>query len=111
MLEHLLAVAGEVLAIAQRRAQSVAVEQLLQQPLALDLRDGAQVVTVEVEQVERVVLDAALPSARERRLELGEVGAAVLDDDRFAVDDGLAGNAKAFATPANRLVQSSPFRV
>jgi hypothetical protein len=31
----------------QGRAQFVAGEQLLQQPLALDLRDGAQVVPVE----------------------------------------------------------------
>jgi hypothetical protein len=92
--EHLPAAAGEVLAVVQGRAQSVAVEQLLQQLLALDLRDGAQVVAVKIEQVEGIIFDAALPTRRQRRLELREVGAPVLDDDRLAVDDGLARNAE-----------------
>jgi hypothetical protein len=92
MCEHLGPVADEVLAVVQRRLQAVLVEQLLEEPLALDLRDGAQVVAVQVEQVEGVILDASLPAARQRRLELGEVGAAVLYADRLAVDDGLHGN-------------------
>jgi hypothetical protein len=84
VLEHLPTVACDVLAVVQGRPQFVAGEQLPQQPLALDLRDGAQVVPVEVEQVESVVLDAALLAAGERRLELGEGGAAVLDAARLS---------------------------
>ena len=51
----------------------------------------AQVGAAEIEQVESVALDAALPAARQRRLgarRSEEVGAAVLDDDHLAVDDG-----------------------
>jgi hypothetical protein len=46
------------------------IKQLLEEPLALNLWHRAQIVAVEVQQVEGVVLDAAPPAAPERRLSL-----------------------------------------
>jgi hypothetical protein len=101
-----------MIAIVQGRFQPLLIKQLFEQPLSFDLRHGAQVVAVEVQQVEGVVLDAALPAARQRRLKFGEVGSAVLDDDRLAVYDGrLAWGIDALVIAANRLVQSGPLRV
>jgi hypothetical protein len=92
-----------VLAVARRRLKLVPIEKLLQQPLALNLGNSAQVKAVEVEQVEGVVLDAALPAAGKRRLELGKVCAAVLDDCRLAVYDGLTGNIESPGDPREAL--------
>jgi hypothetical protein len=92
MLKHLLPVSGQMLAVAHGPFQLVPLDQLLQKPLALDLRDAPQVIAVQVQQVEGVEHQPVLVASCKFGLEFGEIGPAFMDDHYLSVDDGLAGN-------------------
>jgi hypothetical protein len=59
--------------------------------LAFDLRQLAEV-TVPPEKVEGVVDQSILSARGKFGLKFGEVGAAFMDDDYLAIDDGLTRN-------------------
>ena len=68
-------------------------------------------VAVPPEQVECVVDQPVLFARSEFGLELGEIGAALMDDHHFSVEDRLAGISNASAITEKRFVQSNPLRV
>src|SRR5204862_3328873 len=89
--QQLFALPGEMLGVAQRRIRA---DQRMQQALALAERDTAQVVAVEVHQVESEERDAGGGDARLAKphtpLQRAEAGAALrVERDDLAVDDGL----------------------
>ena len=92
MLEQSLPVARQMLAVKHRRLQLVGVEQLFQQLLALKLRALAQVFAVEPQKVKGAVQQTILAAAGEFSLQLGEAGAAFVDNDDLAINDRLTGN-------------------
>src|SRR3984885_1952448 len=93
VLEHLLSVAGQVLGIDDRMPDVVFPEQVGEHSLALHLRKSPEI-AVPPEQVECVVDQPVLSASSEFGLKFGEVGAALVDDDHFAVEDRLAGDVK-----------------
>jgi hypothetical protein len=90
MLKHLLAVAGQVLAVEHRHVDIILPHQVGQHLLAFDLGQLPQV-AISPEQVEGVVDQPILPARGEFGLEFGEVGPAFMDDDHLPINDGLAG--------------------
>ena len=86
-----------------------------EQLLAPDQRRSAQVVSVEIEAIERVVDEPVVASLAEIRLQERELGdAAFVLDHQFAIEQGVAQGQVASAAgtaPANFSVQSSPARV
>ena len=91
MLKHLLAVAGQVLAVEHRHVDIVLPHQVGQHLLAFDLGPLPQV-AISPEKVEGVVDQPILPARGEFGLEFGEVGPAFMDNDHLPINDGLAGD-------------------
>ena len=86
MPQHHLAVLLEMLAEAQRPVP--AIQQGRQPVLARDERHRAEILAVEVEEVEQVVTEAVAAAGREVGLQRRKVrGAAGALDDQFAVED------------------------
>lgn len=74
-------------------------DQILEQPLPLDLRLPAQISAAQPQKIEGEVEQAILIASAEIRLQLGEVRAALMDDDNLAVDDGLTFDIKGAGDP------------
>ena len=91
MPQHDLAVLVEMLAEAKRLGR--ALQQSGQPLLAGDERLGAEVLAVEVEQVEEIVAEAVGAVGQKVGLQGGEVGGAAgpLDDELAVEDRGLGG--------------------
>src|SRR5690625_4136982 len=71
MAEYHLAIFLEMLAIAN--GSEAARDQLAQHLLAFDQRQGPQIMTVHVEEIEGVIDDAVILAGRQRGLESGEI--------------------------------------
>jgi hypothetical protein len=91
VFEHCLSVAGQVFGVDHRKADVVLPQEIGEHSLALHLRKFAEV-AVSPEQIEGVVDQPILSASGEFGLEFGEVGAALVDDDHFAVEDRLTGD-------------------
>jgi hypothetical protein len=91
MLKHFLAVPGQMFGVENRLVDVVFAKEIGQRLLALDLGKSSQV-SVTPQQIEGVKDKPILATGREFCLQLGEVGAALVDDDDFPVDDGLPRN-------------------
>jgi hypothetical protein len=77
-----------MVAVNDRACEPGLIEQHLQHTLALNLRRISQVEAFKEKKVEGVERHAPPSAAGERSLKLREVGAAILDDDDLAIEDG-----------------------
>src|SRR6202795_2286890 len=91
VFEHHMPVADQMLGVDDGKTDVVLPEQAGEHSLALHLGKPAEV-AVPPQQVERVKDQPVLSARGEFGLELGEIGAALMDDHHFTVEDRLSGD-------------------
>jgi hypothetical protein len=94
-----------VLAVEDGLLEVVLLDQLLEQPLSLDLRLLAEIPAVQPEQIEGEVDQPILIAFAEISLQLGEVRSPLMDDDDLASTMACPSTSKAPAILENLLTQ------
>ena len=112
-LEERRAVTADVVAVAQRRRARRVAEELRQQALALEQRRTAQVVAVEVQQIEEEEMKTATVLAQRFLQRLEARSPALVEHDRLTVEErGVERQLRErLRERRKRSVQSSPPRV
>jgi hypothetical protein len=91
MFEHLVSITDQMLGVDDRKPDVVLPEEIGKHLLALHLGKFTEV-AVPPKQVECVVDQPVLFARGEFGLEFGEIGAALMDDHHFSVEDRLTGD-------------------
>ena len=66
-------------------------QQILENPLSIRERQSAQIVPVQMEQIECKIRDVSLPAFMKRCLQVGEIAYSMfVESDRFAIEDRVS---------------------
>jgi hypothetical protein len=89
MFEHRLRVTDQMLAVQDWRLDIL--QQLLERLLPLDLRRTAEIVSIQIQEIEGIENEPILIAPCKFGLEFRKVRSPIVDDSRLPVDDRLAG--------------------